>query len=98
VGAAARFISLNQALAVQVEQAAMGLGLEPAAVLSALTQGSARSFALEAAAGNGSASGLVASAGRFIAKDVAVCEEVAEELGADLGALLSLARVAGSGS
>ncbi len=82
------------ALAVQAEKAAVGLGMDPGPVLAALTQGSARSFALEAASGHGSASGLVASAGRFIAKDVAVCEEVADELGADLGSLLALAREA----
>ena len=80
------------ALAIEVEKAAHALGMDPALVLSALTKCSAQSFALGASAAQGSAAGLVNSAGRFIAKDLQVCEEVAAELGADLEALFSVAR------
>ena len=80
------------ALAVEVEAAARALGMDPALALLALTKCSANSFALSTSAAHGSAAGLVSSAGRFIAKDLQVCEEVAAELGANLEALFSVAR------
>ena len=80
------------ALAVEVEAAARALGMDPALALLALTKCSANSFALSTSAAHGSAAGLVSSAGRFIAKDHQVCEEVAAELGANLEALFSVAR------
>lgn len=80
------------ALAVQIERTAQELGLEPALVLPAIHECSGDSYALGAALGLGSASRLVELAGRFVRKDVAVCVEVAEELGADLGSVLTVAQ------
>jgi 3-hydroxyisobutyrate dehydrogenase-like beta-hydroxyacid dehydrogenase len=80
------------ALAAQIERAAVGLDMDPALVLPALHECSGDSYALGAAIGTGSAATLVEVAGRFIRKDVAVCVEVADELGADLGSVLTVAQ------
>lgn len=80
------------ALAAQIEAAAAGLGMDPALVLPALHECSGDSYALAAAIGTGSAATLVEVAGRFIRKDVAVCVEVADELGAELGSVLTVAQ------
>jgi 3-hydroxyisobutyrate dehydrogenase-like beta-hydroxyacid dehydrogenase len=80
------------ALAVQIERTAQELGMEPELVLPAIHECSGDSYALGAALGLGSASRLVELAGRFVRKDVAVCVEVAEELGADLGSVLTVAQ------
>jgi len=80
------------ALAVQIERTALALGMDPALVLPAIHECSGDSYALGAALGLGSASRLVELAGRFVRKDVAVCLEVAEELGADLGSVLTVAQ------
>lgn len=80
------------ALAAQIERSAEGLGMDPALVLPALHECSGDSYALAAAIGTGSAATLVDVAGRFIRKDVAVCVEVADELGADLGSVLTVAQ------
>jgi 3-hydroxyisobutyrate dehydrogenase-like beta-hydroxyacid dehydrogenase len=80
------------ALAAQIERAAVGLDMDPALVLPALHECSGDSYALGAAIGTGSAATLVEVAGRFIRKDVAVCVEVADELGADLGSVLTVAK------
>jgi 3-hydroxyisobutyrate dehydrogenase-like beta-hydroxyacid dehydrogenase len=80
------------ALAVQIERTARSLGMDPALVLPAIHECSGDSYALGAALGLGSAERLVELAGRFVRKDVAVCVEVAEELGADLGSVLTVAR------
>jgi 3-hydroxyisobutyrate dehydrogenase-like beta-hydroxyacid dehydrogenase len=80
------------ALAVRVEQCAGELGMDPALVLRAIHESSGNSFALGTSVGMGSAARLVEVAGHFIRKDVAVCEEVASDLGADLGSVLAVAR------
>jgi 3-hydroxyisobutyrate dehydrogenase-like beta-hydroxyacid dehydrogenase len=80
------------ALAAQIERAAIGLDMDPALVLPALHECSGDSYALAAAIGTGSAGTLVEVAGRFIRKDVAVCVEVADELDADLGSVLTVAQ------
>jgi 3-hydroxyisobutyrate dehydrogenase-like beta-hydroxyacid dehydrogenase len=80
------------ALAAQIERAAVGLDMDPALVLPALHECSGDSYALGAAIGTGSAATLVEVAGRFIRKDVAVCVEVADELGAELGSVLTVAQ------
>lgn len=80
------------ALAAQIERSAQALGMDPALVLPALHECSGDSYALSAAIGTGSAVTLVEVAGRFIRKDVAVCVEVADELGADLGSVLTVAQ------
>jgi 3-hydroxyisobutyrate dehydrogenase-like beta-hydroxyacid dehydrogenase len=80
------------ALAAHIERAAIGLDMDPALVLPALHECSGDSYALATAIGTGSAATLVEVAGRFIRKDVAVCVEVADELGADLGSVLTVAQ------
>jgi len=80
------------ALTVHVERCAHELGLDPALVLRAIHECSGDSFALGTSVRSGSAARLVDVAGHFIRKDVAVCEEVASELGADLGSVLTVAR------
>ena len=80
------------ALAVQIERTALALGMDPALVLPAIHECSGDSYALGAALGLGSAERLVELAGRFVRKDVAVCVEVAAELGADLGSVLTVAQ------
>jgi len=80
------------ALAAQIERAAIGLDMDPTLVLPALHECSGDSYALTAAIGTGSAATLVEVAGRFIRKDVAVCVEVADELGAELGSVLTVAQ------
>jgi 3-hydroxyisobutyrate dehydrogenase-like beta-hydroxyacid dehydrogenase len=80
------------ALAVRIERCAQELGMDPALVLPAIHECSGDSYALAAGLGLGSASRMVELAGRFIRKDVAVCEEVAAELGADLGSVLAVAQ------
>ena len=80
------------ALAARVEQCARELGMEPGLVLPAIRECSGNSYALSVAAAMGSATMLVEAAGKFIRKDVAVCSEVADELGADLGSVLTVAQ------
>lgn len=79
-------------LAVQIERTATAMGMDPARVLPAIHECSGDSYALAAALGLGSAERMVELAGRFVRKDVAVCVEVAEELGADLGSVLRVAQ------
>ncbi|MFN8027551.1 MAG: NAD(P)-dependent oxidoreductase [Acidimicrobiia bacterium] len=80
------------ALAVQIERTAAAMGMDAALVLPAIHECSGDSFALTAALGLGSAERMVELAGRFVRKDVAVCVEVADELGADLGSVLTVAQ------
>lgn len=80
------------ALALRIEQAAVSVGLDPRRVLDALRACSGDSYAVEVAGMIGSAAGLVEAARRYIEKDVAVCAEVAAELGVDLGSVLETAR------
>jgi 3-hydroxyisobutyrate dehydrogenase-like beta-hydroxyacid dehydrogenase/threonine dehydrogenase-like Zn-dependent dehydrogenase len=80
------------ALALQIERTARQLDMEPSLVLPAIQACSGNSYALSTAAAMGSAEGLVEAARKYIEKDVAVCVEVAGELGADLGSVLTTAR------
>jgi hypothetical protein len=61
-------------------------------VLPAIPACSADSYALGTAITIGSAQQLVDAASRWIEKDVAVCNDVATELGVDLSAVLAVAR------
>lgn len=80
------------ALAYRIEQCATELGMDPALVLPAIHECSGDSYAVATSMGTGSAARLVEVAGRFIRKDVAVCVEVASELGADLGSVITVAQ------
>jgi 3-hydroxyisobutyrate dehydrogenase-like beta-hydroxyacid dehydrogenase len=80
------------ALTRRIEQCARTLGIEPAEVLAAVQACSGRSYALEVAVMLGSAEALVEGARKYLEKDVAVCAEVAAELGVDLGSVLTVAR------
>jgi 3-hydroxyisobutyrate dehydrogenase len=64
-----------------------GLGIEEAALLDALSHGSAASRALSSIAATGSASAFISKVGEFLGKDVAVVRETVAELGVDLGLL-----------
>jgi 3-hydroxyisobutyrate dehydrogenase-like beta-hydroxyacid dehydrogenase len=80
------------ALVVQIEKSARALGMDPALVLPAIRECSGDSYALGAALGIGSAENLLEAAKRYIQKDVAVCAEIAAELGIDLGSALTVAQ------
>lgn len=62
-------------------------GVAETALLQALPQGSAASYALAGVARAGSVARFATAAGAFIGKDVAVVRQVADDLGGDLGAL-----------
>ena len=66
---------------------ANGLGIEEAALLSALAHGSGRSHALGMVANAGSVGTFIDGVGEFIGKDVAVARATAAELGGKLGTL-----------
>ncbi len=68
-----------------------GLGIEEAALLDALSHGSAGSRALSSIAATGSASAFISKVGEFIGKDLAVVRETVAELGVDLGLLDTVA-------
>jgi 3-hydroxyisobutyrate dehydrogenase-like beta-hydroxyacid dehydrogenase len=74
-------------LAVEAERVARDLGVDPATALGAITRCSGTSRALELAVLFGSAAKLQQGAGRFIRKDMDVVEEVAREIGVELGRL-----------
>jgi 3-hydroxyisobutyrate dehydrogenase-like beta-hydroxyacid dehydrogenase len=63
------------------------LGVEEAALLEALTHGSASSRALGNIARAGSAAAFISAVGDFIGKDVAVVRKTVAELGGNLGVL-----------
>lgn len=63
------------------------LGVRESTLLSALQHGSAASRVLNLAAAGGSVASFIEVAGDFVAKDVAVVRDIAEELGGGLGAL-----------
>jgi 3-hydroxyisobutyrate dehydrogenase-like beta-hydroxyacid dehydrogenase len=79
-------------LAGEVERVAAGLGFDLGTVAPALLESSGASFALGVVARIGSSAAVEAGAGHFLAKDVAVVEGVARELGIDLGMLGRVAR------
>lgn len=63
------------------------LGVPETALLNAVQHGSGTSRALSSMAAAGSAATFRAAVGEFIAKDVAVIRQTADDLGADLGLL-----------
>lgn len=62
-------------------------GVDEAALLSALTQGSAESRVLSMIARAGSAAAFISAVGEFIGKDIAVVRQTVADLGSDLGAI-----------
>jgi 3-hydroxyisobutyrate dehydrogenase-like beta-hydroxyacid dehydrogenase len=80
------------ALVAHIERGAVDFALDPARVLPAIHACSGDSYALSTALMIGSAGRLVHAASRWIEKDVAVCTEVAVELGVDLESVLAVAR------
>ena len=75
------------ALIAEAERVAIELGLSAPTALEALQHCSGDSRALRIAISAGSSAKLNELAGRFIQKDVAVVEEVARQVGVDLGRL-----------
>lgn len=63
------------------------IGVSEAVLLAALPHASGNSRAVQMIAASGSLEQSAAAAGRFVAKDVRVVQEVAARLGADLGVL-----------
>ena len=80
------------ALVARIEAAALELDIDASRVLGAIHACSGDSYALTTALMIGSAAQLVEAAARWIEKDVAVCADVAAELGLDLGPVLATAR------
>jgi 3-hydroxyisobutyrate dehydrogenase-like beta-hydroxyacid dehydrogenase len=74
-------------LAGEVERVAAGFGVDMSTVAPALLQSSGASYALDVVARWGSIDKVAASAGPFLAKDLAVVDTVVLELGLDLGVL-----------
>ena len=74
-------------LVAEAERVANGLGLDPVKALAAIQHCSADSRVLRTMLALGSAARMQELAGRFIRKDVAVVEQVARELGVELGRL-----------
>ncbi|MCF6389484.1 NAD(P)-dependent oxidoreductase [Mycobacterium sp. MBM] len=71
----------------QAGRLAASLGVDEAALLSALPHGSGASRALDNVARAGSTAAFVAAVGEFLGKDVSVIRQTLAELGADLGVL-----------
>jgi 3-hydroxyisobutyrate dehydrogenase-like beta-hydroxyacid dehydrogenase len=74
-------------LVAEAERVARGLGVDPVKALEAITRCSADSRVLRTVLAVGSSAAMQDRAGRFIRKDVAVVEQVARELGVELGQL-----------
>jgi 3-hydroxyisobutyrate dehydrogenase-like beta-hydroxyacid dehydrogenase len=74
-------------LAAEAERVASDLGVDPVKALAAIRHCSGDSRALGTAIAVGSAAKMTELAGRFIRKDVAVVQQVARELGVELGRL-----------
>lgn len=79
------------ALVVEAERVARDLGLDPALALAAVAECSGDSYALRLARRPGGAAALRQSAGRYIDKDVATAQALAQAAGTDLGLLGSVA-------
>jgi 3-hydroxyisobutyrate dehydrogenase-like beta-hydroxyacid dehydrogenase len=75
------------ALVAEAERVAAALGVDPHAALEAVQHCSGDSRVLRTVLAVGSSAQLEQLAGRFIRKDIAVTEDVARELGVDLGRL-----------
>jgi 3-hydroxyisobutyrate dehydrogenase-like beta-hydroxyacid dehydrogenase len=85
-------------LLVDAHRLGTGLGVDGAALLAALRQGSADSFALGAVARSGSPAAFAAGTREFLEKDIAVVREIVTATGGSLGALApALARVTDPG-
>jgi len=67
------------------------LGVDPSTLAGVVRHCSGRSFAVEMLAGSGAMDELLDRVGTFLRKDLAVVEEVAGDLGVDLGVLGRLA-------
>ena len=78
-------------LVAEAERVANGLGVDPVKALEAIQHCSADSRVLRTVLALGSAARMRELAGKFIRKDVAVVEQVARELGVELGRLGPLA-------
>ena len=78
-------------LVAEAERVATGLGVDPARALEAIAHCSADSRVLRTVLAVGSAARMQELAGRFIRKDTAVVEQVARELGVELGRLGTMA-------
>jgi 3-hydroxyisobutyrate dehydrogenase-like beta-hydroxyacid dehydrogenase len=63
------------------------LGVNEAALLSALPHGSSASRVLDIVAAGGSVASFIEAAGEFVGKDIAVVRQIAAELAGDLGVL-----------
>lgn len=74
-------------LAGEVERIATEFGVDMSEVAAAIQHSSGSSYAMGLVERSGSVHALAAAAGHFLAKDVAAVEDVAEELGIDLGVL-----------
>ncbi len=74
-------------LAGEVERVAAGFGVDMSTVAPAILQSSGASYALDVVARWGSVQKVAASAGPFLAKDIAVVDAVVSELDLDLGVL-----------
>ena len=74
-------------LAGEVERVAAGFGLQMATVAPAIMQGSGSSYAMGVVSRFGSLDAVVTDAGPFLAKDVALVDDLVGELGLDLGVL-----------
>jgi 3-hydroxyisobutyrate dehydrogenase-like beta-hydroxyacid dehydrogenase len=77
----------NIGIVAEAVRIAKRLGLEEAAVLSGLRNGSGDSRALAGAAAAGSVAAFGQAVGEFVGKDVAVVNHLVDELGLDLGVL-----------
>jgi 3-hydroxyisobutyrate dehydrogenase-like beta-hydroxyacid dehydrogenase len=78
-------------LVAEAERVAAGLGVDPATALEAIAHCSADSRVLRTVLALGSSAKLAEHAGQFIRKDVAMVEQVARDLGVELGRLGPLA-------
>jgi 3-hydroxyisobutyrate dehydrogenase-like beta-hydroxyacid dehydrogenase len=74
-------------LAAEVERLAAEFGIEPAAAAGAIQRASGASFAMGVVERRGSVASVEASAGHYLQKDVGAMNDVAAELGLDLGML-----------
>ena len=74
-------------LVAEAERVANGLGVDPVKALQAIQHCSADSRVLRTVLALGSSARMQELAGRFIRKDTAVVEQVARELGVELGRL-----------
>lgn len=77
-------------LVVEAVRLGAHFGVDEAALLDALTHGSAQSRVLSMIASAGSADAFISAVGEFIGKDVAVVRKTVGELGGDLGRLDAL--------